>query len=657
MSVAYGPRSPLGENVRYRLLLEAITDYAIYMLDANGVISSWNPGAQRFTGYTADEIIGEHFSRFFTDEDRAKGAPQRNLEIAANDGRVEREGVRVRKDGSRFWAHVIIDPIRNERGDLVGFANITRDITERKAKEEALRKSEEQFRLLIEGVTDYAIFMLDEGGHVTTWNAGAQKIKGYRANEIIGEHFSRFYTAEDSKNGEPKRNLEIAARDGRVEREGIRVRKNGSRFWSHVVIDAIHDENGKVVGFAKVTRDITERKRMQEELDRAREALVQSQKMEAIGQLTGGIAHDFNNLLMAVLGSLELLRKRLPDEPKLRTLLNNAIQGAERGASLTQRMLSFARRREIELQPVDVRQVVSDMTTLLQQSVGPSVLIDRRFPMTLLSARTDPSQLETALLNVVVNARDAMPIGGRITITADEAEVEPGLDHRLKPGSYIVLSIADNGEGMDAETAARATEPFFTTKGVGKGTGLGLSMVHGLATQSGGTLVVKSRKGEGTTVEIWLPAVAAEPAGRKESAKRMRDVTERHYTILAVDDDSLVLMNTVTMLEELGHKVFEAYSGREALEVLRREKVDLVIADQAMPQMTGIELAEAIRNEWPEMPVVLATGYTELPDGLASTLPRLNKPFHEQNLAEVIAEAMQAPPTGGRVLKFSRPDR
>ncbi|HEX5507330.1 MAG TPA: PAS domain S-box protein [Pseudolabrys sp.] len=657
MSVEYGSRR--SDDARYRLLLDAITDYAICMLDAKGIVSSWNSGAERCKGYAAEEIIGQHFSRFYTDEDRALNLPQRALATAAEEGRFESEGWRVRKDGMRFWANVIIDPIRDPSGTLIGFAKVTRDLSERKAGQENLRKSEEQFQLLVQGVTDYAIFMLDPGGHVISWNAGAQKIKGYRSEDIIGEHYSRFYTPEDRGNGEPKRNLEIAAREGRVEKEGIRLRKDGTRFWAHVIIDAIRDAGGDLIGFAKVTRDIGERKQAERELDRARELLVQSQKMDAIGQLTGGIAHDFNNLLTAVLGSLELLRKRVPADPKITALLNNAIQGAERGATLTHRMLSFARRQEIQLEAVDVRRIVGDMQMLLQQSVGPLVMVDRRFPMTLLSARTDPNQLEMALLNLAVNARDAMPKGGRITISAHEAEIAPGPAAALKPGRYVVLSMADNGEGMDPDTVARATEPFFTTKGIGKGTGLGLSMVHGLTTQSGGTLVVKSRKGEGTTIELWFPAVDEEPAQRgDESAGRMLSVADRPYVILAVDDDSLVLMNTAAMLEELGHKVFEAYSGREALDILRREsKVDLVITDQAMPQMTGIELAEAIRNEWPEMPVVLATGYADLPDGIASMLPRLNKPFHEQDLAEVIVEAMQTPPAGGRVLKFSRPDR
>ena len=659
MSGPEGPRLPPTEEVPYRLLVDAITDYAVFMLDSSGTIVSWNPGAQRFKGYSPREIIGQHFSRFYTEEDRLSGLPTRALSTAAREGRFESEGWRVRKDKSRFWAHVVIDPIRDESGQVIGFAKITRDLTDRKHAEDALRQSEQQLRILIEGVTDYAIYMLDPEGRITSWNAGAQKIKGYRPEEIIGQHFSRFYTEEDRQRGDPQRGLETAAREGRFEKEGVRVRKDGSRIWAHVIIDAIRGDDGKLIGFAKITRDITERRNAQRELDQAREALVQSQKMEAIGRLTGGIAHDFNNLLMAILGSLELLRKRLPDDAKITPLLNNAIQGAERGASLTHRMLAFARRQELDPQPVDVRNLVRGMDTLLQQSVGPAVMIDTRFPLTMPPARTDAAQLEAALLNLAVNARDAMPKGGRLTIAAREENVAHSPSSVLKPGHYLVVSVADSGEGMDDDTIRRAAEPFFTTKGIGKGTGLGLSMVQGLAEQSGGRLTLKSKVGEGTTVELWLPVAQDSADKQKNDAVAIEPFTAmRPLVVLAVDDDALVLMNTAAMLEDLGHKVFEASSGREALEILRREKsINLVVTDQSMPRMTGIELAETIMAEWPEMPIVLATGYTDLPEGAKADLPKLTKPFFQQDLAQAIVEALKAPPLKGRVLKFARTER
>jgi len=631
----------LSDEGRYRLLVDAITDYAICMLDSDGRVTSWNPGAQRVKGYEAAEIIGEHFSRFYTAEDCTAGEPTTSLRAAIDKGGFEAEGWRVRKDGTRFWAHVVIDPIRTSAGELIGFATVTRDLTERQAAEETLRQSERQFALLVQGVTDYAIYLLDPSGRVTNWNAGAQRIKGYLPHEIVGEHFSRFYTEEDRAAGGPELALQVAVREGRFEKEGWRVRKDGSRFWAHVVIDPIKGDHGEVIGFAKITRDITERRETQRALDQAREALFQSQKLDAIGQLTGGIAHDFNNLLMAVLGSLELVRKRLPHDPKITPLLENAVQGAERGAALTQRMLAFARKQELATAAVDLPALVRGMTGLLQRSLGPSVQIETRFPLGLPSLLTDPAQLETALLNLTVNARDAMPAGGTISIGAKREIAGEGSPGGLVPGAYVCLSVADTGEGMDEQTLARAAEPFYTTKGIGKGTGLGLSMVHGLAEQSGGRLNIRSHPGEGTVVELWLPEAQIDDQPQDLSAAAKPDdlLSTRPLVVLAVDDDRLVLTNTVAMLEDLGHRVFPVVSARDALALLLHETVDLVITDYAMPQMTGVQLADAIRAEHAGLPVILATGYAELPPDAETQLPRLAKPFLQRDLAVAIGQA------------------
>ncbi len=632
-------KTSLADDERYRLLIDAITDYAIYMLDPDGVVTSWNPGAQRFKGYAAPEVIGSHFSRFYIDEDRKAGLPARALRISASEGKFEGEGWRVRKDGRRFWAHVVIDPIRAPDGGLIGFAKITRDLSERKAAEMLLRQSEQQFRLLVQGVTDYAIYMLDPEGRVNSWNSGAERIKQYRADEIIGAHFSQFYTEKERQKGEPHLVLETARREGRVEKEGWRVRKDGTRFWAHVVIDPIRDDTGAIIGFAKITRDITERRDMQRALDQARETLFQSQKMDAIGQLTGGIAHDFNNLLMAILGSLELVGKRLPEDPRIAPLIDNAIQAAQRGTALTQRMLAFARRQDLDLEPVDVPTLVRGMTDLLQRSLGPSIPIETRFPLLLGPVHADANQLEMALLNLVLNARDAMPDGGAIVIAAREENMPAGSMDGLKPGRYVCLSVSDTGEGMDKATLARAMEPFFTTKGVGRGTGLGLSMVHGMTEQSGGRFVLKSRMNEGTTAELWLPlAKAAKVPREAERASKEAAAPTRPLLVLAVDDDGLVLMNTTLMLEELGHTVLEAGSAKQALDILRREPtVDLVITDHAMPHMTGVQLAATIREERPDLPIILATGYAELPPGSETDLPKLAKPFRQRDLMQAVA--------------------
>jgi PAS domain S-box-containing protein len=642
------------EDGRYRLLIEAVTDYAIYMLDPAGIVTSWNPGAQRFKGYAASEIIGQHFSRFYTEEDRKRGVPALALETAAREGKFESEGWRVRKDGSRFWAFVVIDPIRKTTGEIVGFAKVTRDLTERKAAEEALKQSQEQFKLLVQGVSDYAIYMLDTEGLVTNWNLGAHRIKGYLSGEIIGSHFSQFYTVEDREAGEPQKALQTVRREGRFEREGWRVRKDGSRFWAHVIIDAIRDDQGKLLGYAKITRDITERKKVQEQLEAAREALHQSQKMEAIGQLTGGVAHDFNNLLTVVLGSLELMRKRLPDDPKLVGLLENAIQGAQRGSLLTKRMLAFARRQELKPEAIKIPELVRGMTDMLQRSLGPSIAIETRFPLVSKAVLGDANQLEMVLLNLTVNARDAMPDGGQIVIATREEILRAGDGNRLKPGAYICLTVRDTGAGMDEVTLRRAMEPFFTTKGPGKGTGLGLAMVHGVAAQSGGWFTLRSREGEGTIAELWLPVAEGQtPAIGSERPANDAAVYQGSLVVVAVDDDRLVLTNTIAMLDDLGHTGIAALSGKEALDILRRHgPVDVVITDYAMPRMTGLQLAEAIKKEWPELPVIIATGFAEMEPDVEWSQPRLAKPFSEAELVQELERIVRRERDGGRVLKF-----
>jgi PAS domain S-box-containing protein len=651
-----GAGGSIADAERYRVLVEAITDYAVYMLDPIGTVTSWNPGAQRFKGYKASEIIGQNFSQFYTPEDRAAGLPQKALAIAASAGRYEAEGWRVRKDGSRIWVDAVLDAIRNPSGELIGYAKITRDLTERKTAEEALRQSEEQFKLLVQSVTDYAIYMLDPKGHVASWNIGAQRIKGYQPHEIIGAHFSRFYTHEDRENGLPQRALKTAAEEGHFEKEGWRVRKDGTRFWANVVIDAIRDHSGTLIGYAKVTRDISEKKKAEQALEEARDALFQAQKMEIIGQLTGGIAHDFNNLLMVIMSSMELLRKRLPDDERLHSLIDNATEGVKRGTSLTQRMLSFARRQDLDQKPVNLHELVFEMTELLQRSLGPSIVIESRFPIGLSKVRTDSNQLESALLNLAVNARDAMPAGGPLIISAREENLVRGNSLRLAPGKYVCLSLEDKGEGMTQETINRATEPFFTTKGVGKGTGLGLSMVQGFAAQSGGRLRLKSEKSVGTTAEIWLPAdESMDEAKHSETllaTTSPRSARSQDLTVLAVDDDILVRLGTVAMLEDLGHTVWEANSGEEALSILAQgTKIDLVVTDQAMPRMTGVQLAEAILADKPNLPIILATGYAELPTGLGSILPRLSKPFSQEQLAQALSEAIN-----GRVIDGANPN-
>jgi PAS domain S-box-containing protein len=634
-----------GESI-YGRMVQAIDTLAMAMLDPDGRIASWNAGAGRVFGHAAGQIIGQPFETLFTPEDRAAGRPAHALDAARRDGSHEETGWCLGAHDRRVWARTILEAVRDEAGGLLGYAYLARDVPRPSEGDAMFGSNEKQFSLLLQGVRDYAIYMLDPQGRVASWNAGAQRIKGYREAEVLGKHFGQFYTGEDAAAGRPEGNLEIARRQGMYEGEGWRVRKDGTRFWAHVVIDRLTDEEGRIVGFAKITRDVTEKKRAEQELATAREALFQAQKTEAIGQLTGGVAHDFNNLLMAVLGNLELLGKWLPDAPRPQSLLDNAMAGAQRGVALTRRMLAFARRQELHPRPVDVPLLVHGMSDLLKRSLGPEVRVGTRFPLQLPRVLIDANQLELALLNLAVNGRDAMPQGGRLEIGAQAEHVAEGHATALPAGEYVCLWIADEGHGMDAETIKRATEPFFTTKGVGKGTGLGLSMAYGLAEQSGGRLLLHSQPGKGTTVEIWLPVApaAAEAAAPLAAPGRDADAdlhTDTPLLVLVVDDDELVLMSTMAMAEDMGYRVHGVASAEEALAYVEGgAEVDVVVTDQAMPGMTGARLARLLRERHPTLPIVLASGYAELPGMPMPGLVRLGKPFTRRELRRSIDESL-----------------
>lgn len=546
----------------------------------------------------------------------------------------------IREITDRSWAHVERVGIDAELRATAGRLRDLNETLEQRVEERsaALERSQTQFRLLVQGVTDYAIYMLDDQGHVTSWNAGAQRIKGYTPDEIIGQHFSSFYEEQDRAAGEPQRALETARRARRFAAEGWRVRKDGTRFRASVVIDAIHDDAGNPIGFAKITRDISEREEAQHELELAREALFQSQKMEAIGLLTGGVAHDFNNLLMAIHSSLELLRKRTEGDPQTQKLLDNSLLAAERGAALTQRMLAFARRQDLAIEHVGIEELVAGVMDLLQRSLGPAFTITTRFPADLPAVAANIHQLEMALLNLAVNARDAMEGGGTITIGAEDRTVPAGAIPDLEAGRYVRLTVADQGTGMDAETLARAADPFFTTKGVGKGTGLGLSMIHGFTRQLGGALQIESKARDGTRAHIWLPISEGDAAAKPVDAEAALAAVQGHRRrILIVDDDAIILMNTAALLEDLGHQVLEACSGEEALALLEAHPdIDLIITDQAMPGMTGSQLIAAVRGERPDLPIILATGYGETPIDANHAVQRLGKPFGQKELQTAV---------------------
>ena len=372
--------------------------------------------------------------------------------------------------------------------------------------------------------------------------------------------------------------------------------------------------------------------------------LFEAQKMDTIGRLTGGVAHDFNNLLMAVLGSLTLLEKRLAEDSQSRRLVQNAVQGAQRGAALTQRLLAFSRRQELRPESVDFIQLVTGMEDLLKRALGLGIELKCRFPDELPPLKVDANQLELALLNLALNARDAMPDGGTLGITASrEAATGTRVEGSLQSGEYVKIMITDSGVGMDEITLRKATEPFFTTKGIGKGTGLGLSMVHGLAGQSGGLLRLESAPDVGTTVELWLPLSHCAARLRPDDVERVpAPGCAALCRVLIVDDDALVLTGTAALIEDLGHSAFEAHSGSEALAQLASGlKVDVVVTDHGMPAMTGLQLAQRIKERYPHLPIILATGYAELPDHPVNLgLLKLAKPYSQHEIAVAIQAAL-----------------
>lgn len=582
-------------------LLSSIRDYAIYMLDPSGKVVSWNAGAQRFKGYTADEIIGQHFSTFHTLEDRNGGVPQRALATALKEGKFECEGWRVRKDGSRFWASVVIDPVFHDDGSLAGYAKITRDITEKKRAADELVTSEQQFRLLVQGVVDYAIYMLSPEGIVTNWNSGARRIKGYETGEILGHHFSTFYSEEDRARGVPRAALEQAARVGRYEAEGWRVRKNGTRFWAHVVLDAIRGDDGKLIGFAKITRDITERKEAARSLELAREELFQSQKMEAIGQLTGGVAHDFNNLLSIISTATQVLEAQGLAAPQ-KSVLESIQRAVARGAGLTQQLLAFARQQPLAPTLQDPNKVIGNFETVLRRGVAANVDLRLHLGHAVKPVNIDEARLEAALLNLVVNARDAMPGGGALVISTANQDFQAGEHSSLPAGAYVRITVADTGTGMPPQVLARACEPFFTTKPVGKGTGLGLSQVHGFIMQSGGALEVQSIENTGTTITILLPAL-------EQDAGQVAAAPQRELALIVEDEEELGKL-AGSLFETLGYDVILTRDGSEALRVLREQAgIDLLFSDVMMPGMSGIELARHAREMAPGLKIILASGY------------------------------------------------
>lgn len=613
-------QSTVSQSERFRLLLQSVNDYAIYMLSPEGTVISWNSGAQRFKGYTEDEIIGEHFSKFYRPEDRQKGVPANALKTAREQGKFEDEGWRVRKDGSRFWASVVIDPVLDDDGNLIGFAKITRDITDRKDAANLLHASEEQFRLLVQGVTDYAIYMLSPAGVVTNWNAGAKRIKGYSDVEIVGKHFSTFYTVDDQQIGLPATALATAKSLGVFESEGWRVRKDGSRFWAHVVIDAIKDDRGELIGFAKVTRDVTERRKANEQLKKSQAALFQAQKMESIGLLTGGIAHDFNNLLNIITNSVVLMRPALTGSKELR-LLDGIENATSRGTLLIQQLLSFAKQQTFTLEKRNLNRIIESFEPVLRRANNKLIKFDINLAAHLPYVEVDVAQLESAILNLVINACDATPEGGNIVLTTDVVALAENEIEKISAGNYVKISVLDTGHGIPPDLITRVIEPFFTTKPHGKGTGLGLSQVYGFSQQANGGLHIESSE-RYTKISILLPALN----------ENIFELAHEYSTekALIVDDQPDVLEVAAELFRTLGYEVMCASSAREALEIIESSRdIDVLFTDVMMPGMNGIELGHKAKTIVPSIKVLLASGFTT---------PVLKERYSELELFDVVSK-------------------
>ncbi|TCS36284.1 PAS domain S-box-containing protein [Paucimonas lemoignei] len=629
---------------RIQLLVEKVADYAIYMLSPEGVVTTWNAGARRFKGYMDEEIIGQHFSRFYTPEDQLAGLPAKALATAIREGKFEAEGWRVRKDGSRFWASVVIDPIIDDAGTLVGFAKITRDITDKKRVKDALRETEEHFRLLVQSIVDYAIYMLSPSGEITNWNAGAERIKGYTADEVIGTHFSRFYMEEDRARGLPEMGLETARSTGRFDAEGWRLRKDGTKFYASVVIDAVHNDDGKLIGFAKITRDISQRMQLEE----TRAALEHSHRLESIGKLTGGVAHDFNNILQVIGGNMQLLINAVRGNEAAERYAQTALNAVERGGKLSAQLLAFARRQPLQPLVVNMGRVLRDMEELLRRALGEMIGVETVVSGGLWNTQIDPHQLENVILNLAINARDAMPGGGKLTIelgnsVLDDAYVTSTLD--VPAGQYVMLAITDTGTGMTKDVLKKAIEPFFTTKPEGQGTGLGLSMAFGFVKQSGGHFRIYSELGHGTTIKMYFPR--SHEGEEIIHAPIPTKVTGGTETILVVEDDLTVQQTVVEMLSSFGYNVFKADNAEGALAVLKAGvHCDLLFTDVVMPgSLKSTDLAKQAKAMLPALEVLYTSGYTQnaiIHGGrLDPGVQLLSKPYRREELAMKVQQILK----------------
>ena len=639
------------QNARYHAIVDSARD-AIVTTDSNRAIHWVNSAAEQAFGYTPAELLGRKIDILL---DHKETLQEDVFRIGLDKASTLVQVSGRKKSGELAFFTVSFGQWRAD--DRVFTTTVWRDVTERIAAEAALRESESRQRALLEALPQL-VWTCAPNGDCDFVNPQWEQYTGISAEENFGSAWLNVVHTADQKDLAAAWRLSLASGSD-LDADARLSRIDGIYRWFKLRSIAVRHSNGHVTKWFGTATDITDLveardtlRRSNDELEAAvakrtqeREAAIrqlhESQKMESIGQLTGGVAHDFNNLLAVILGSLSLLKKSLPHDPRTSRLIEGAIQGAERGASLTKRLLAFARRQELKIEAVDIQKLIPDLLDFLRQSLGPSISIAVDIAPDVHPVRIDANQFELALMNLAVNARDAMPKGGALTITARDvsASEQGGLPSQLPRSDYVRISVADTGIGMDDATLARATEPFFTTKGVGKGTGLGLSMVHGLTAQSGGAVGIASQPGKGTTINLWLPRARREDVREAHDAPVQPLIQDRKRgaRVLLVDDDSLVSMNTAYMLMDLGHSVLEATSGAQALRVLEGDsQFDLVITDYAMPGMSGLDLAKKIKQLRPKIPIIIATGYAELPPDASFGFLRLNKPYTQQQLSYVL---------------------
>ena len=634
---------------RYRLLVESIEDVAVYMVGRQGRIETWNRGAECMIGYSSEEAIGMAVDTLYPHAQQTQALTDARVACQDDGGTPKIKGELRRKDGSQLVVSITVKPVRDDAGTLLGWWEIARDLSRQEAEANAHEFTEEQFRRLVHSVIDYAIYMLDLEGHVHSWNAGAERIKGYSEKEILGRHFSTFYTESDRAAGEPQRGLAHALEHGRFENKAWRVRKDGSLFWAHVVIDRVDDNEGNPIGFAKITRDATESLRAEEALEEMRRAFHQAQKMEAIGQLTGGVAHDFNNLLQVISGNLQLLNDDVAGNDRARRRVANAMASVARGSKLSSQLLAFGRRQPLAPKVVNPGRLIRDMDDLLRRTLGEGIEIETVISGGLWNTSVDRTNLENAILNLSINARDAMEGQGRLTIEVGNAYLDDQYvrrQHEVKAGQYVLVAVTDTGCGVAPELLEKVFEPFFSTKPEGSGTGLGLSMVYGFVKQSGGHVKIYSEVGLGTTVKIYLPrCTQGEEQQPVETSTEMRRGTE---TILVVEDDEAVRETAVSLLRDLGYRVLQAPDARSALSVIESGvSLDLLFTDVVMPgTMRSPELAAKARQRMPDLAVLFTSGYTENSIVHAGRLDEgvelLSKPYTQEALALKVRQVLSS---------------